>query len=104
MSRPRTGIEPLTSPGLPGTMTAGRRNFGGGIAMSETRQLSPELLEILRCPHCVGGSAEPPAGVRKGELRLETDILRCLQCGRRYKVEDGIPDMIPEHAVLPDRS
>ena len=68
------------------------------------RELSPDLLEILRCPHCVTQPGDPPKDCQKGQLRYEKDRLTCLQCGRSYKVEDGIPDMIVEHAVLPGQT
>ena len=45
-----------------------------------------KLLEILRCPAC---EERPP-------VREEGDALVCVQCGRRYPVEDGIPRMIVE--------
>lgn len=53
--------------------------------MSGTQQvISPELLEILVCP------------VDKQELRLEGSELICTQCGRRYPIQDGIPNMLVE--------
>lgn len=63
--------------------------------------LGKEFLEILRCPYCVGRTEAPPTGVSKGQLREDGGQLVCLQCGRRYPIEDGIPDMIVEHAKLP---
>jgi len=51
-----------------------------------------ELLEILRCPACVAG--KEGAAPETGTLRVEAEnILVCQTCGRRYPVEDGIPDM-----------
>lgn len=49
-----------------------------------------DLLEILACPLC------------KEKVRLEGDRLVCGKCGRRYRVEDGIPIMLVDEAELPD--
>ncbi len=46
--------------------------------------IAAELLEIMQCPLCAGGlheEHEPPS-------------LVCDQCGHRYPVIDGIPDMV----------
>jgi uncharacterized protein YbaR (Trm112 family) len=49
--------------------------------------VSPDLLEILRCPHCV---REKP-----GLLTLERDAwLICQDCGRKYPIRDDIPVML----------
>ena len=53
--------------------------------------VSPDLLEILRCPHCV---REKP-----GMLKLERDAwLVCQEpdCGRKYPIRDDIPVMLIE--------
>ncbi|MCZ7647885.1 MAG: Trm112 family protein [Planctomycetota bacterium] len=68
--------------------------------------LDAKLLEILACPHCVTRPEAPPAGKRKGEFEWVGEAaaptgLRCLQCGRVYKIEDGIPNLLIEEAVLP---
>jgi len=44
--------------------------------------ISPDLLAILVCP------------VDKAELRLEGNRLICTSCGRKYPIEDGIPNML----------
>jgi uncharacterized protein YbaR (Trm112 family) len=53
--------------------------------------ISPELLEILRCPKC------------KSEVKLKDDAsgLRCLnpECRLVYPVKDEIPVMIVEEAT-----
>ena len=51
--------------------------------------LDPELLAILACPKC------------KVRVELEQDRLVCVQCGRRYRVEDGIPIMLIDEAEPP---
>jgi len=49
--------------------------------------ISPELLEILRCPNCVQE--------RDGLLRLHRDSwLICQDCGRKYPIVDDIPVML----------
>ncbi|MEI8357842.1 MAG: hypothetical protein RL698_2822 [Pseudomonadota bacterium] len=56
--------------------------------------VSPDLLEILRCPKCrregrEGTLVQAPAG----------DSLECPACRLRYAVTEGIPDMIIEEAA-----
>jgi len=52
--------------------------------------LSPELLEILRCPNCA------PEG-REGALDLiEDSWLVCHDCGRKYPILDDLPYMLVE--------
>lgn len=54
-----------------------------------------DLLEILRCPHCVSGPTRQP-GDDPGHLLLVKEAwLVCQEpsCGRKYPVVDDIPDM-----------
>ncbi len=46
--------------------------------------IDPDLLDILRCPLCHGELTEDE----------ESSELVCRECGRRYPVTDGIPDMV----------
>ena len=50
--------------------------------------LDKELLDILACPKC------------KGELEYNVDneTLTCQECRLKYKVEDGIPNMLIDEA------
>lgn len=49
--------------------------------------VSPDLLEILRCPHCVRD--------KPGLLTLHRDTwLICQDCGRKYPIRDDIPVML----------
>jgi len=53
--------------------------------------LSQDLLDILRCPHCVREKA--------GLLKLEKESwLVCQEpgCGRKYPIRDDIPVMLIE--------
>jgi uncharacterized protein len=53
--------------------------------------ISPDLLEILRCPHCVRD--------KEGLLRLVKDTwLVCQEadCVRKYPIRDDIPVMLIE--------
>ncbi|HLI51608.1 MAG TPA: Trm112 family protein [Thermomicrobiaceae bacterium] len=59
------------------------------MSENETPVISPELLEILACPVC------------KTPVRLEGTRLVCDNCGRRYRIEDGIPIMLIDEAELP---
>ena len=56
--------------------------------------ISPDLLEILRCPHCVRD--------KEGLLVLVKDAwLVCQEpdCRRKYPIRDDIPVMLIEEAV-----
>ena len=53
--------------------------------------ISPELLEILRCPM-------NPSRTR---LVLEGDRLVCERCALKFKVKDGFPVLVVEEAELP---
>jgi uncharacterized protein YbaR (Trm112 family) len=48
--------------------------------------LDPALLEILACPKC------------KVRVELEEERLVCVKCGRRYRIDDGIPIMLVDEA------
>ena len=55
-----------------------------------------DLLEILRCPHCVSGATRA-AGDDPGRLEFYKEswlICREPGCGRKYPVVDGIPVML----------
>ncbi len=56
----------------------------------ETFGVDPELLKILVCP------------MGHAELKLEEGYLICTRCGPKFKIEDGIPVMLMEDAVLPE--
>jgi uncharacterized protein YbaR (Trm112 family) len=51
--------------------------------------VDPGLLDILACPKC------------KTRVELEQDRLVCVKCGRRYRIEDGIPIMLIDEAEPP---
>lgn len=53
--------------------------------------ISPDLLEILRCPL-------DPSHTR---LSLEGDRLLCQRCALRFKIKDGFPVLVAEEAELP---
>ena len=54
--------------------------------------ISPELLEILRCPQCKA----------KVEIDTEETRLKCVnaECSLVYPISDGIPVMIVEEATV----
>jgi uncharacterized protein YbaR (Trm112 family) len=52
--------------------------------------LTPQILEILRCP------------VTRGRLRLEGNWLIGEVGGLRYPIRDGIPVLLAEEARLPE--
>ena len=49
--------------------------------------ISPELLAILVCP------------LDKQPVSVDGDELVCTSCGRRYAIENGIPNMLVEEGV-----
>jgi uncharacterized protein YbaR (Trm112 family) len=49
-------------------------------------EIPAQVLELLRCPQC------------HGELAVEEDAVRCDHCRLRYRDDDGILDMLIEHA------
>ena len=60
--------------------------------------VSPDLLEILRCPYCVSGDTRRP-GADPGRLTLVRDTwLVCQEegCNRKYPIRDDIPIMLIE--------
>jgi glycosyltransferase involved in cell wall biosynthesis/uncharacterized protein YbaR (Trm112 family) len=59
---------------------------GRDSSMSGSLPIREELLEILACPVC------------KSRVRLEDAKLVCTGCGRTYRIEDGIPVMLPDEA------
>ncbi len=54
-----------------------------------TVSLDQGLLDILACPAC------------KTKVDLTDDRLVCVHCGRRYRIEDGIPIMLLAEAEPP---
>ena len=60
--------------------------------------ISQELLDILRCPHCVSGPTRKQ-GSDPGRLELVNGVwLVCQEpdCGRKYPIVDDIPRMLIE--------
>lgn len=53
--------------------------------------ISPELLDILRCPL-------DPSNTR---LKLKDDRLECERCALRFKIIDGFPVLVEDAAELP---
>ncbi|WP_436492089.1 Trm112 family protein [Actinokineospora sp. HUAS TT18] len=58
--------------------------------------LDPQLLDILACPSddhaplVVGTPADPNA-----------DALTCTECGRQFRVDDGVPVLLLDEATNP---
>jgi uncharacterized protein YbaR (Trm112 family) len=53
---------------------------------------NPDPLELLRCP------MDPDRNV---ELRDETTALVCTRCELRFRIKDGLPNLLVEEAELP---
>jgi hypothetical protein len=65
---------------------------------AEKPMVSSDLLEILRCPHCVSGETRH-AGDDPGRLTLINNAwLVCQEtdCQRKYPIRDDIPVMLIE--------
>jgi uncharacterized protein YbaR (Trm112 family) len=58
----------------------------GDESMSDAAPVPQELLDILHCPVCIS------------KVRLQDDELVCDGCGRRYRIDDGIPVMLADEA------
>jgi len=52
--------------------------------------LSPDFLEILRCPACK----------ERVELKPDGSALKCVSCKRVYPIRDEIPIMIIDEAMI----
>ena len=58
--------------------------------------ISPELMNILRCPFCVSTATRVP-GDDPGRLELVKDCWLVEPVyGRKYPIQDGIPIMLVE--------
>jgi uncharacterized protein len=58
-------------------------------------QLDPRLMEILACP------SDDHAPLHAGSpTDPEADVLTCTSCGRQFRVEDGIPVLLLDEAVV----
>lgn len=53
--------------------------------------ISPDFLEILRCPM-------DPSHTR---LTLQEDTLLCQRCQLKFRIKDGVPNLVVEEAELP---
>jgi uncharacterized protein len=56
--------------------------------------VSPNLLEILRCPACKS----------KVELMPDGGGLKCVNCRRIYPIRDEIPVMLIDEAVIEEEN
>jgi len=54
--------------------------------------VSPDLLEILRCPACKS----------KVNLKADGSGLKCISCHRVYPIRDEIPVMLIDEATIED--
>jgi uncharacterized protein len=52
--------------------------------------VSPDLIEILRCPVCKS----------RVELKPDGEGLKCVYCLRVYPIRDEIPVMLVDEAVI----
>ncbi|HTF08043.1 MAG TPA: Trm112 family protein [Asanoa sp.] len=61
-------------------------------------QLDPQLLEILACP-----SADHAPLTTGSPTDPDADVLSCTSCGRQFPVTDGIPVLLLDEAIEPQR-
>jgi hypothetical protein len=54
--------------------------------------LSKQLLEMLVCPLCKA----------KVELKADNTGLKCIECHRVYPIQDNIPIMLIDEAIIED--
>jgi uncharacterized protein YbaR (Trm112 family) len=69
--------------------------------------MDAELLKILACPACVTRPEKGKSTLASGALELQGPAdaptgLRCKQCGRLYKIEQGIPNLLVDEATVPE--
>ena len=57
--------------------------------------LDSQLMEIVRCPACLGTFADP---AEQGDSPEE---LRCTGCGNVYPVRNGVPVLLVDEARRP---
>ena len=70
--------------------------------------MDANVIKILACPACV---TKPETGkTRLSQAALEPQGpadnptgLKCKTCGRLYKIEQGIPNLLVDEAVLPQQ-
>jgi uncharacterized protein YbaR (Trm112 family) len=55
--------------------------------------VTPEILDILRCP------TDPN---REAKLVLEDARLLCSRCRLQYRIREGFPSLLVEEATLPE--
>ena len=55
--------------------------------------MKESTLDILCCPVCKGNLKLKDAR-KKGE-DIVSGILVCEKCGKEYRINDGIPDLVP---------
>jgi uncharacterized protein YbaR (Trm112 family) len=63
-----------------------KKESGGATFNHAPAVLQPWVVSLLACP------------VDRSEVRLDESELVCTQCGRRYPVQNGIPNMVPDQA------
>lgn len=57
-----------------------------------------DLMDILVCPVCKGVlalRAEASETLADGREEIVAGALRCAACPHDYRIEDGIPDLLP---------
>ena len=75
---------------------AARRDRRCQATRTRSAVLKLRLLEFIRCPAC-GGRLDLEASVAAadaGHPEVEEGLLRCVPCGLRYPIRDGIPRLI----------
>ena len=60
--------------------------------------MQPDLMDILACPVCKGPltlTVEQTETLDDGREETLAGTLHCADCGHTYRIDDGLPDLLP---------
>ena len=70
--------------------------------------IDAELLNIVACPYCVTRPEKTKSTLARGDLEIVGPAqaptgLKCKDCGREYRISDGLPNFLIDEAILPEK-